>query len=84
MTARERVARAWHEGSDHAVDGTPFGGPLCNCWRVAGRMLPMLADAWGEGRHVGIEDTATRGKWNDDGHLVVPPSPNPYETEEDQ
>ena len=45
MTASERVARDWHEGSDHAKDGTPFGGPLCNCDRVAGRMLPMLRDA---------------------------------------
>ena len=43
--ARERVARAWHEGSDHAAD-EPFGGPLCNCWQVAERMLPMLSEAW--------------------------------------
>ena len=45
MSVRERVARSWHEGSDHAKDGTPFGGPLCNCWQVAGRIMPMLAEA---------------------------------------
>lgn len=49
MSARERVARAWHEGSDHAKDGAPFGGPLCNCWQVAGRIMPMLAEAHNEG-----------------------------------
>lgn len=48
MSARETVARQWHEGSDHAADGEPFGGPLCNCHRVAKRMLPMLAAAWNE------------------------------------
>ena len=47
MNTRERVARAWHAGSDHADE--PFGGPLCNCDRVAGRMLPMLAEAWRHG-----------------------------------
>ena len=45
MTARERVARAWHEGSDHAADGVPFGGPLCNCDQVAGRIIPILREA---------------------------------------
>lgn len=48
---RGRVAHAWHEGSDHAAE-SPFGGPLCNCWQVAGRMLPMLAEAWREGANV--------------------------------
>jgi hypothetical protein len=33
----ERMARAWHEVSDHAADGMPFGGPLCNCERIAER-----------------------------------------------
>lgn len=50
MSVRESVARSWHAGSDHAKDGTPFGGPLCNCWQVAERMLPMLAEAWEMGR----------------------------------
>ena len=49
MPISERVARTWHEGSDHATDGTPFGGPLCNCWRAAGRLMPMLRDAWWDG-----------------------------------
>lgn len=48
MTARERVARVWHEGSDHAAE-TPFGGPMCNCEHVAKRLVPMLRDAWWEG-----------------------------------
>ena len=48
MNVRERIARAWHEGSDHAKDGTPFGGPLCNCWQVAGRLVPMLSEAWAD------------------------------------
>lgn len=68
MTARERVARAWHAGSDHAADGAPFGGPLCNCYRVAERMLPMLADAWWEGF-----DAGWSAQYPDD-H-----TPNPYE-----
>ena len=74
MTVRERVARAWHEGSDHAKDGTPFGGPLCNCWQVAERIMPMLAGAW---RH-GANDAwafVFNGAQTD---LL-----NPYETEED-
>lgn len=81
--ARERVARAWHEGSDHA-DHSPFGGPLCNCGAVADRMLPMLAEAWSVGRTTGIWDVTIRGKWDDDGNLVVRPTPNPYEAEEDR
>lgn len=27
MTAREKAARAWHAGSDHAAE-SPFGGPI--------------------------------------------------------
>ena len=49
VTARERVARAWHAGSDHAADGELFGGPLCNCWQVAERIIPMLRDAFDDG-----------------------------------
>ena len=37
------------------------------------------AEAWNVGRTKGIWDTAHRGKWNDDGDLVVPRTPNPYE-----
>ena len=48
MTVRERVARTWHAGSDHAAE-SPFGGPLCNCWQVAERIMPMLREAWDEG-----------------------------------
>ena len=77
MTARERVARAWHTGSDHA-DDEPFGGPLCNCDRVAGRIMPMLREAWAAGQEAGINDDL--GDWE------VAPSitRNPYETEEDR
>lgn len=55
MTARERVARAWHAASDHA-DHCPFGGPLCNCLAVADRMMPMLRDAWADGAMQGHDD----------------------------
>lgn len=37
------------------------------------------AEAWNAGWTKGIGDTAHRGKWNDDGDLVVPRTPNPYE-----
>lgn len=47
-TAHEKVAQAWHAGSDHA-ETEPFGGPLCNCWQVAERIMPMLAEAHNEG-----------------------------------
>lgn len=49
MSAVETVARQRHEGSDHAADGAAFGSPTCNCLTVAGRIVPMLADAWGAG-----------------------------------
>lgn len=71
---RERVARAWHAGSDHAAD-EPFGGPLCNCWQVAGRILPMLAGAWDEA-------SEATGKHIFSGHPGD--LPNPYESEEDR
>lgn len=48
MNVRERVARAWHAGSDHAAD-EPFGGPLCNCLTVAGRIMPMLRKTYDDG-----------------------------------
>lgn len=73
MTTRERVARAWHEKSDHAADGTEYGGAMCNCWHVAGRIMPMLAGAWAQGY--------TQGKL--DAIMCAPgPTPkprNPYE-----
>ena len=73
MSVRERVARAWHAGSDHAKDGAPFGGPLCNCWQVAERIMPMLRDAFDDGF--------------DDGWAAQDPddhTPNPYESEGDR
>ena len=69
MTARERVARAWHAGSDHAADGEPFGGPLCNCRRVADRIMPMLRDAWDEADTAGYRHDGRRDE-------------NPYGTKE--
>lgn len=33
----ETMARNWHNTSDHAKDGTPYGGTLCNCDRIAHR-----------------------------------------------
>lgn len=75
MNVRERVARAWHAGSDHAAD-EPFGGPLCNCDRVAERMLPMLRDTWGVGFREGREADYDEALW--------PPNPYPYESEEDR
>ena len=74
MTTRERVARAWHAGSDHAVTES-FGGPLCNCLAVAERMLPMLRDAFDDGADAACEHVFS----GHPGEL-----PNPYETEEDR
>lgn len=31
------MALAWHNTSDHTKDGTPYGGPLCNCEHIAHR-----------------------------------------------
>ena len=45
MNVQTDVAHTWHATSDHAADGEPFGGPLCNCLRIAERMMPMLAYA---------------------------------------
>lgn len=56
MSAVEEVARRWHEGSDHARDGSPFGGHLCNCMRIARRVTPMLHEAWGAGYKGGAAD----------------------------
>ncbi|GLB62682.1 hypothetical protein NCCP2495_05600 [Dietzia sp. NCCP-2495] len=75
MTARERVARVWHAGSDHAKDGSPFGGPLCNCWRVAGRIMPMLDHAWTEG-------WAECYEWLQMAPASQPEPTSPYEAEE--
>ena len=77
MTTRERVARAWHEGSDHAKDDIPFGGPMCNCWQVAERIMPMLAGAWREGRKAGVDDMIAADLGVNRRNLI-----NPYE--EDQ
>lgn len=45
----ERIARRWHEKSDHAADGEPFGGMLCNCRRLAIKIKPLLEEAYGDG-----------------------------------
>lgn len=37
----ESMARAWHQVSDHAKDGTAFGGHACNCSRVAQRAIAL-------------------------------------------
>lgn len=36
------VALQWHELSDHAADGTPFGGWLCNCEQPAKRVQIII------------------------------------------
>lgn len=75
-TARESVARAWHAGADHA-DHSPFGGPLCNCDRVAERIMPMLREAWRDGAFHGWVngvETLTTAVYDH----------NPYESEEDR
>ena len=41
--------------------------------------MPVLAEAWRVGRTKGIWDTAMRGKWKDDGNIIVPTTTNPYE-----
>lgn len=37
----ESMAENWHAVSDHAADGTLFGGPLCNCVSIAARALNL-------------------------------------------
>lgn len=74
MSAVEDVARRWHDGSDHARDGSPFGGHLCNCMRVAKRVTPMLAKVWRDAYISGDEWGTTEG----DGH-GEPFLGNPYE-----
>lgn len=75
MTARERVARTWHAGSDHAATES-FGGPMCNCKKVAGRVIPMLSEAWREGANVASL------RWM--GRPEEMASWNPYPYEEDR
>lgn len=81
MNVRERVARQWHAGSDHAADGAPFGGPLCNCTQVAGRIMPMLSKAYDEGWFSAV-GSAPGDVWVDE-WTDGPEQDNPYETEED-
>ncbi|MGV3564173.1 MAG: hypothetical protein ACO1ON_12925 [Nocardioides sp.] len=38
------MAEQWHAASDHAADGEPFGGPVCNCERIAERARAL---GWG-------------------------------------
>lgn len=73
----EDVARRWHDGSDHARDGSPFGGHLCNCMRVAKRVTPMLAAAWLDGYSLGDE----WGLAPDSEGYNVPYLDNPYEVQ---
>ena len=77
MNTREHVARAWHAGSGHADE--PFGGPLCNCDRVAGRIMPMLAKSWREGRRAAVYYMIAADLGLNRRNL-----PNPYESEEDR
>lgn len=35
------MAIAWHAQSDHQADGEPYGGPLCNCERIARRAVAL-------------------------------------------
>lgn len=74
MSAVEEVARRWHDGSDHARDGSPFGGHLCNCTRVAKRLTPMLRQVWNDAYRDGDRWGTTGG----DG-MGRPFLPNPYE-----
>ena len=53
MTTFNDLARRWHEQSDHAADGAPFGSPTCNCLVMAVRIRPFLAEAWDEGHSDG-------------------------------
>lgn len=73
----QQVARTWHAGSGHAADGMPFGGPLCNCQRVAGRIMPMLRDAWEDA----VEMAADKG-WLHVDAVADTSDRNPYRAEE--
>ena len=58
------LAREWHELSDHAADGTPFGGGLCNCIKQAERVERILAArlaAGGAAADEGLKDE--RNHW---------------------
>lgn len=74
MSERDEIARAWHEGSDHARDGSPFGGGLCNCENVADRLLALKrwwqGEAWREGW--------VAGRWG------ASWATNPHRTQEDE
>jgi hypothetical protein len=37
----EAMAQEWHEASDHARDGAPYGSPICNCENVAWRAYAL-------------------------------------------
>lgn len=76
MSTRDQVAREWHAQSDHAAT-EPFGGPLCNCWQVAGRIMPMLRDAWDRGHGAPCDEWVVS-------EMCREYHPNPYETKGDQ
>lgn len=56
LNALDKLARELHQDSDHAADGEPFGGPFCNCLRLAGSILPRLSSAWEDGRLAAITE----------------------------
>lgn len=69
MTPIEKSAQLWHDGSDHARDGEPFGGPLCNCMSVAERLRPLLANAYDTGWYAAVGSAPGDvwfTAWNDD------------------
>lgn len=74
MTARERVARDWHAGSGH-VYSVPFGEFPCDCDQVAGRIMPMLRQAWRDGAFHGWKN-------GDEALTTAVYDHNPYESEE--
>lgn len=39
MSLHDTMVEQWHAASDHAKDGTPIGGYLCNCARVISRAI---------------------------------------------
>lgn len=41
MNEIEQMSRQWHAVSDHAADGAPFGGWLCNCNQIARRAASL-------------------------------------------
>lgn len=55
--AREAAIQQWHAASDHARDGVPLGGYLCNCERVVAKAESL---GWLAARPAPAEDVAAR------------------------